>query len=34
VQFKLFDAAAAGTQLGSTNCYDGVTVTDGLITES
>ncbi len=34
VQFKLFDAATAGTQLGSTNCYDSVTVTDGLITES
>jgi hypothetical protein len=34
VQFRLFDAAAAGVQQGSTNCYDGVTITDGLITES
>ncbi len=25
VQFRLFDAAAAGVQQGRTNCYDGVT---------
>ncbi len=31
-QFKLFDGATGGTQVGSTNCYDGITVTDGLVT--
>jgi hypothetical protein len=33
-QFKLFDAASGGNQVGSTNCYDSVAVTDGLVTLS
>lgn len=31
-QLKLFDAASGGNQVGSTNCYDSVAVTDGLVT--
>ncbi len=31
-RFRLFDAASAGTQVGTTQCADNVTVTEGLFT--
>jgi hypothetical protein len=32
LSFNLFDAATGGNQFGTTNCYDGVIVTNGLFT--
>jgi hypothetical protein len=34
IRFRLFDAAAGGTQLGSTQCVNDVSVADGLFTAS
>jgi hypothetical protein len=34
VQYMLFDAAAGGTQIGATNCYDGLVISNGLLTST